>query len=33
MRKPIIVAAAVLLMVMAVAADSTPVGTGTGIPA
>ena len=31
MRKPIIVAAAVLLMVMAMAADSPPAGTGAGI--
>ena len=31
MRKPIIVAAAVLLMVLAMAADSTPAGTGAGI--
>ena len=31
MRKPIIVAAAVLLMVLAMAADSAPAGTGTGI--
>ena len=31
MRKPIIVAAAVLLMVLAMAADSPPAGTGAGI--
>ena len=31
MRKPIIVAAAVLLMVMAMAADSTPAGSGDGV--
>ena len=31
MRKLIIVAAAVLLMVLAMAADSTPAGTGAGI--
>ena len=31
MRKPIIVAATVLLMVLAMAADSTPAGTGAGI--
>ena len=31
MIKPIIVAAAVLLMVLAMAADSPPAGTGVGI--
>ena len=31
MRKPIIVAAAVLLMVLAMAADSLPAGTRAGI--
>ena len=30
MRKPVIVAAAVLLMVLAMAADSPPAGTGAG---